>query len=298
MNLASALNNASTVLTLEGIMESFKVSKKDAELLLNCITCASVDSGFYLPLTQTINENGEEAYSLLSDEVDIKGRPHRLNRKESLSILLALSVCGLTEQSSLYKKLEGILVNDKEELEQFGQMIYEDQDAHTSLNLQRCAVTCLTHKRISCTYFSETSTSPKTHILDPLNYFYSNQNWYINAFDMDVSDCRVFRVDRLSDIKVCGKADPHTDFIPKKEMFDTSERVDMQLNNYEEYTNVFEWPSMRIHKIEGTTLYADIAYTGSLWLPKRVVACAGDLIVDNDHIMKEARAYAQKLIDA
>lgn len=122
--------------------------------------------------------------------------------------------------------------------------------------------------------------------------------WYLDCWDFDRADTRLFRLDRMTNIKDEGivsskvsnqSSKPHTSHSGQ-----TPYSVALIFEN-DEPLKLFDWHEIERKQLADGRIRIRTPYLGGDWLAHHIAACASQVTCDDELISKRAKEYAQTL---
>ncbi|HET9058287.1 MAG TPA: YafY family protein [Acidimicrobiales bacterium] len=176
---------------------------------------------------RTVRRDIERARSLGYDVASVTGTaggyrlvsakempPLLLDEDESVAIAVLLGVsatlagpglerAALATLARVDRLLPKHLRNSVRRLRETSVALVPAPDAVPAHNLARLAEGCA-EKLVVCFEYCDRSRTVTTRRAEPYRLVATDRRWYLVAFDLDRSDWRTFRVDRVKDVKVTG----------------------------------------------------------------------------------------------
>lgn len=169
-------------------------------------------------------------------EVDIEGdsisirmadyfsRPFKFTASELISLYLAgralSDLAGLKEaatfQAALAKLEKALLSGEKADLETVVDtvVILPDHPDQPKLQLLRQAMD--ERRQVQMDYYSSGRDALTSRRLNPLNLLFGSGNWYVQGWDHLSGENRLFRVDRIRDLKMLSKKFKPEDYLARE----------------------------------------------------------------------------------
>jgi proteasome accessory factor C len=209
---------------------------------------------------------------------DYFSRPVRLTREEGLALYLrvneVLGTGGLDEAGALRSAL-GKLADalGAEALEQAVDIA--EGGAGGPLGAVRGAATA--RKRIEIEYFSATGDELTTRAIDPEQVFSALGNWYVAAWDHSADAERLFRVDRIREVRETGDTfEPRGLAGAGRELYTGSEEdVEVRLRLGEGVRWVAEYYVVSDSRDRDGSLEVTLPTKSLAWVPKLVLRLGG-----------------------
>jgi predicted DNA-binding transcriptional regulator YafY len=193
---------------IDELTRLFDVSRKDLLADLNLLFLAGLPP--YGPgdlMDVDIDEDG----GVWIEMADYFARPLRLNRGEALSLYLRgkelLGAPGLPEAAAL----ESALAKIEERLgpELLGDVAGRVEAAEgegPSRTLERLRDAAATRQGLEIEYYSASRDETSARRVDPEEVFSAIGNWYVVAWDHKAEGERMFRVDRIKELRETGES--------------------------------------------------------------------------------------------
>jgi proteasome accessory factor C len=192
--------------SVEELTRLFSVSKRDLLSDLNLLFVSGLPP--YGP-GDLIEVDVDDEGRVWVDMADHFARPLRLTRSEALALYLRgkelLGAPGLPEAAAIesaLSKLEERLGPDT-----LGEMTGRVEAAETGAPsdvLERLRQAAAEHERLEIDYYAASRDATSTRRIDPEEVFTDGGHWYVVAWDVDADGERMFRVDRVRDVRDTG----------------------------------------------------------------------------------------------
>ena len=202
-----------------------------------------------------------------------------------MAVLHALDLAGVEESDQLRTHLSEALTSPKVLIEEVRQSLGAPSE---DPSLIACAQAQAQQRVLSFRYQGIRDDEPRIRTVLVRRLRLNGEHWHVDAFDTDIEQDRTFRIDRM-DKPVLG--DPAT--LPQEEY---KEQTELRVTfNDITYLTMFDWPNLRITDEQAGVIRGILPYydNGSTWLLRRICACRGTLVVEDERIMQEAREYAR-----
>jgi proteasome accessory factor C len=193
--------------SVDELTRLFGVSQKDLLFDLNLLFVSGLPP--YGP-GDLIEVDVDDDGRVWVDMADYFGRPLRLTRSEALSLYLRgkelLGAPGLPEAAALESalgKLEERL--GPETLGEVAGRVEAAEAGATSDALERLRQAAADHDRVEIDYYAASRDETSTRRIDPEEVFTGAGNWYVVAWDLGADDERMFRVDRVKEVRETGE---------------------------------------------------------------------------------------------
>lgn len=233
---------------------------------------------------------------------DYFSRPVRLTRAEALALYLKgtelLGAPGLSEADALRTALAKL--EERLGPETMGELHAEVEEADRRvgpLGAIRAAVDA--RERIEIDYYSATRDEMTTRQIDPEHLFGAIGNWYVVAWCHLVDDERLFRVDRIRDVRVTGESFEPRGLIgqgrPLYTPHDEDIRVRLRLRPRARW--VAEYYEVERVSSEGELLEVILPTKDLAWTAKLVLRLGGEAeILEPSELRSLARTVASETL--
>ena len=271
--LAGSLTREGEVITADQVSQALSVSYDQARRLIMLVTMGSGESFDYLPLV--IDDDYSEVF--LMEGARLSMPRLRLTRSETRALLAALTELGVSANDPLARTLSN----------SYASPAFSQDDVASSLGLTEltcdvddlhlCSQAIADEKSLHFTYRPVVGTQPSRRTVVPLFVRRSDDYWYLDAFDLMRQDARVFRIDRMSDLRTAPRPSDWRGTIAHDHTRMVTVRFDDPL-----YLDVFHWEGLEVvGRRDGVTV-ARLPLYGGTWLARHLVACAGTVAVDDE----------------
>ena len=278
--LLGSLSEVGDTISLDAISARLGISRDEARTMMDIICMASgEETGGLL-----ISSNEEETEYTLQ-YLNTRGRPLRLTTPETMAVLHALDLAGVDENDQLRTHLSEALTSPTVLIEEVRQSLGARSQYPS---LIACAQSQAQQRLLTFRYQGIRDNEPRTRTVLVRRLRLSGEHWHVDAFDTEVEQDRTFRMDRMSN-PVLGD----TATLPQEE-YTAQTEVRVTFNDLK-YLTMFDWPNLRITDEQAGIIRGVLPYynNGSTWLLRRICACRGTLVVEDERIMEEAREYAR-----
>lgn len=223
----------------------------------------------------------------------IHGMPVRLTQSEAIALVHGLDVAGVADDDPIRDHVRRAYYSTDVDDQEVRRTLGSSQDALLTQTIQLCAKARATSRMIDFMYRGLADACDRSRCALIRNLRLEDNVWYVDAYDLDVLEERIFRLDRMHSVTLGPKGR-----LPEPDLSNSSaRRVDVVFTDPMLVT-LFEWPGLRITRSDNTVVEGSIPYYGmsSDWLPRRIAACAGALIVSDKDIMSLACEYAKNTL--
>ena len=278
--LLGSLSEVGDTISLDAISSRLGISHDEARTMMDIICMASGEETGGLLIS---SNDDETEYTL--QYLNTRGRPLRLTTPETMAVLHALDLAGIDEDDQLRTHLSEALTSPTVLIEEVRKSLGAPSE---DPSLLACAQSQAQHRLLSFRYQGIRDNEPRTRTVLVRRLRLSGEHWHVDAFDTEIEQDRTFRIDRMSDPVLGGPAS-----LPQEEY---TEQTEVRVTFHDmKYLTMFDWPNLRITSehagvIQGILPYYD---NGSTWLLRRICACRGTLVVEDERIMQAAREYAR-----
>ena len=285
--LISALDEAGDTLSVESIRQRLSVSTEDAEKLMSMLVEVAGDEGSYVPLA--MSDDGSEISLAYGDGA--KGRAVRLTRGETFAILSALDQMGVPADDPVRKSVQEAFADTNVEAEDVERLSAPLGTTSAARTLETCVRAIVDQARLAFLYKGSRDAASRERTVDPTGIHQEDGIWYLDGFDIDRQAPRVFRLDRASDAREKGKAEPHPAVRPGA---DADQRLVTLAFDDAHHLDLFDWHETSRRDLPDGSVVVRTPYLGD-WLPRHVAACGRHVSSDDAILMQRAREWAGEL---
>lgn len=290
--LVASLDEEGAFLSVETVAARLGVSAERAELLLNLLLTACVDTGYQLPLGLA-----EGDALVLTRSQGVTGRPIRLTPGENRALVEALDELGIAADDALRQDVLAAFGNagftqDEARRRVDAALDLDDEGAESDV-LEACSRTILSGAWLAFAYQAAGQSEPATRRANPQGLRHDGDFWYLDAFDLDRDAMRTFRVDRMDDVRVMSHAAPGAgDELPAAR----DERTVQVAFAGTRFLDLLEWPRLEIVGVAGERHVGELPDYGGTWLPRHLAACGGDVVTSDEDLAARVRDVARELL--
>ena len=288
VSLLSSFCRTGDTVSLDTIAGRLGVNTQEAAGMMNIVCQASgEDSG---GLLISANDSFTEFTLQYSG---IHGMPVRLTQSESIALVHGLDVAGVADDDPIRDHVRRAYYSTDVDDQEVRRTLGTGQDPLLTRTIQLCAKARGASRMIDFMYRGLADEFDRERCALIRNLRLDGNTWYIDAYDLDVLDERIFRLDRMHSVTLGPRGK-----LPEPDPSNSqTRRVDVVFTD-PLFVTLFEWPGLRITRSTNTTVEGSIPYYGasSDWLPRRIAACAGSLTVFDEDIMSLAREYARNTL--
>lgn len=288
--LIASLSEAGDALTVDAVSAKLAVSPERARQLISLVLGLTAGEELRLPLVE--DETGDEVTLVFSDGV--RGRRLRLTYRETVAIAAALEHLGVDEGDPLRLRIESSLSRERASRDVIervaAHLAREGGDAPGGTPLITCALACARRHELRFSYrrVGEDATTSR-HVV-PQRIRHEEGAWYLDAFDLDRDDARVFRIDRMDDVEDTGS----TRGLPLPEAREGGRAVEVTFRD-ERYLDLLPWHRATVEgRDEEGHVVVSIPYFGGPWLPRMLAACGGTASTTDPEVAALVRDHAAR----
>jgi len=284
--LFSALSKTGDSVSIDAISSRLGVSRQEAATWMDIICSASGEKSPGL----LISTNEEQTEFTLQYPAS-QGRPLRLTLLETTAVMHGLDECGVEETDPMRARLTETLATPDVVMEEITRALGESDHSD---NLMTCMWAQVEERVVEFDYLGLRDAEPRRRRALIRQMRKNGQYWYIHAFDVEIGEDRNFRVDRMTNV---GLAEIRR--LPERPDPKPTRTVGIHFSDRRYYL-MFNWEGLKVLSEVDGVIHAEIPYFGehSPYLARRVCACAGTVVVDDERIMAEAREYARSMLEA
>lgn len=285
--LATSLTNEGEVITAQNIASTLGVSYDEARHLIALVSLGSGESIDYLPV---ILGDDDREVSLM-EGAELSARRVRLTRSETIALSAALSELGVDADDPLVQTLNASYASVSFSADDIARSLEAPSSASDSATLRICSQTIADGGGLSFCYDPVTGGPQSKRRVMPQLVRRGDDSWYLEAYDLDRRGRRVFRIDRMSELRQI----PAETRVP----LTAGNEASLVVAHFgdERYLDLFHWDGLQLlARDEGGTTVR-LPYYGGTWLASHLAACAGTVQVDDAQLARAAQAYASGLLD-
>ena len=286
--LISALDEAGDTLSVESIRQRLSISREDAEKLMSMLVEVAGDEGSYVPLA--MSDDGSEISLAYGDGA--KGRAVRLTCAETFAILSALDQMGVPADDPMRKSVQEAFADTSVEAEDVERLSAPLGTISAARTLEVCVRAIMDQTRLTFLYKGSRDDAARERTVDPTGVHQEDGIWYLDGFDIDRQAPRVFRLDRASDAREKGKAEPHPAPRPNT---DADHRLVTLTFDDAHYLDLFDWHETSRRDLPDGSVVVRTPYLGD-WLPRHVAACGRHVSCNDAILMRRVREWGSELV--
>ena len=278
--LLGSLSEVGDTISLDAISSRLGISRDEARTMMDIICMASGEETGGLLIS---SNDDETEYTL--QYLNTRGRALRLTTPETMAVLHALDLAGVDEHDELRTRLSEALTSPEVLVDEVRQSLGAPTE---DPSLVACAQSQAQQRVLSFHYQGIRDTAPRVRTVLVRRLRLNGEHWHVDAFDTEIEQERTFRIDRMSNAVLGDQAS-----LPQEEYRKQTE-VRVRFTDIK-YLTMFDWPHLRITDQQAGVIRGILPYydNGSTWLLRRICACCGTLVVEDERIMQDAREYAR-----
>ncbi|MBM6816889.1 WYL domain-containing protein [Olsenella uli] len=286
--LVSSLSEAGDALSAEAVAARLGTTAERAEKLIGLVETSSSAGGVGLPLTPSRDGEATLAFS-----GGVRGRRLRLTRTETVALAAALERLGVGADDPLRARLEGALAAEPVSEDVVRRVVAAGAGA-CSETISACARSLLKRRELSFSYRGAADEAAQARSCVPRGLRCEGDVWYLDAYDLERCGERTFRLDRMEDVLVGGRA-AAGNAAPGRQ---TSRAVEITFSD-RRYLDLLPWHDLRVARVgEDGSVIARTEYYGGMWLPRMIAACGGAARTTDAEVTRLAADYARALLSA
>ena len=285
MALATSLTREGEVITAADISQSLGVSYDQARHLIALVSMGSGESLDYLPVI--LGERDDEVS--LMEGAALKARRIRLTTTEATALMAALSELGVPDDDPLAQALSSSFLPQEFSVDEIARTLEQPSSASDTATLQSCSAAIYAGTGLSFVYRPVYGGAAQRRNVFPLLVRRSDDSWYLDAFDLQRQDYRVFRIDRMSEVSQTEQTRPSL----ADERKSHQQTVVVRFGD-PHYLSLFYWEGLERCGTDGEAVVARVPYFGGTWLARHLAACAGTVQVSDPQLAEQIHAVAQE----
>lgn len=302
--LVASLSEAGDSLSVEAVASKLGVSQEHAEKLVGLVLTSAAGGAAQLPLVE------EAGGVTLSVSRGMRGRRLRLTLGESAAILAALDRLGIADDDPLRAPIQAALGQasaSKDLAERSlgaagGQELLADKETV----LMTCAKAKLRGELLVFEYSGADGTASKRRAV-PRAVRTEDGLWYLDAHDLDRGAERTFRVDRMANVELGGRARAAAEDAAGSDAGPAGgsasavtggDRTVELIFADPSYLTLLPWHDLETQPADACgRVYATTEWYGSDWLVRMVAACAGTCTTNNAQLNDAVSAYVRSQLN-
>ncbi|HEY5531705.1 MAG TPA: WYL domain-containing protein [Candidatus Anoxymicrobiaceae bacterium] len=287
--------------TVDELCEKFNIDRDELVCDLDTLRMCGVPD--YTPADLIDYKiEGDRVFMTMADYFK---RPLTMTREEGLTLLVAghaLIRSGVFEADgplgTALDKIERLLsVKEQIELESVAERIDVEMNAFTGSWMAIIEEGLGKQQRLVIDYYSYSSGEIAKRRVDPLSLLWSRGCWYLLAFCHEAHDTRLFRLDRIRNLKLTGE--PVADDAHKFELPEIigeykpgrkAHKVKLRFSGREGRRLVEEWPTARLADAPDGTVEVVLRTRNLVWL-------SNYLLRFGDRVRIESPAELRKIVE-
>lgn len=285
--LATSLTREGEVITAQNIATSLGISFDEARHLIALVSMGSGESIDYLPVI--LSDNDDEVS--LMEGAALSAKRIRLTLSESYALTAALRELGVDESDQLFRMLAASYAAPSFSPEDVSRTLETPSSATDGTTLRRCSRAISTGKGLSFSYRPVTQDKSSTRRVIPQIVRRSDDSWYLDAFDLNRQGPRVFRIDRMSDIREIDAPPRVAQATPEQQ----DRTVTVRFTD-RRYLDIFYWEGMQVLAQDDEGTVVRIPHYGGTWLARHLAACAGTVRISDEQLSNQVQEIAQELL--
>lgn len=284
--LAGNLTSDGQALSAHDVADLLGVDVEQARRLIALVCLGSGESIDYLPV---ITSDSYDELALM-EGVETGMRPIRLTWSETVALIAALDELGVRADDPLAHQLTESFATPALSREDIARSLGEAASAELGSLLKTCSHAIAQGMGLAFSYRPVSGAAAARREVMPRLLRRSDDSWYLEAFDLDRQAERVFRVDRMEELReVAPKAVADEPQAPKSERYVAVRFADGR------YLDLFHWERLQVlTRTEEGTL-ARLPDYGGMWLVRHLAACAGTVVVSDPQLARRVEAYVRDL---
>lgn len=288
--LATSLTRQGEVISAQDIATTLGTSYDEARHLIALVSMGSGEAVDYLPVI--ISDSDDEV--ALMEGALLNVRSIRLTRSETIALQAALTELGVASDDPLVQTLSNAYVAPSFTASDVARSFEAPSSASDTNVLKQCSKAISSGKGLIFSYTPVSGGTTSTRRVIPQLVRRSDDSWYLDAYDLMRCGPRVFRIDRMADVRaVSVEASPSA--------FETSHQsTQTVVVRFEDrrYLDLFPWDGIQVLSTDDRGVVTRLPMYGGSWLARHLVACAGTVQVSDAALATQMHDYALALTEA
>lgn len=289
--LLSALSEQGSVIDADGIVRRLGCTHEHAQELLESLLALRDANGTGLPLR--VDDRGGKADSLnMAFGGGVRGYALTLTSLETRAVIAALRAMGVGE-TDLVARLEQAGEPPQASTQKLLALL--GKEIVSSGTLSTCAEAIAETRELSFSYHKPQGGPARRHVR-PRGLRPEDGLWYLDAYDIDRAGMRVFRLDRMDEVRT-GRHIYGTN--PEEGDGRAPARVTVHFAPSAPLREL-DWPQLEVRAVEKSTgvVTATIPYFGGDWLVRHLAACGDTVTIDDQPLARRVQSYAAAQLKA
>ena len=292
--LLASFEHENDTITLSGIMERLNVDKQRAQRLMDMLLDVATTENYYVALYPSDDMDG---LSLAFDQ-GMHGRPLRLTREETISLIAAMEQIGISDDDPTRNKIQTMLGAPDLANSDMDHLVSPLGSTEIAQTITTCMQAIIDGHSLAMDYRGvKDDASISRHVI-PRQLRQDSGFWYLDCWDLDRADTRLFRLDRISNLYDEGST-PSQDFIqalpPLSSVFSHKAYSVTLTFDSDEPLKLFDWHETEREELADGHIRIRTPYLGGDWLARHIAACMPHVTCDDTQIAEQARDYAKTL---
>lgn len=292
--LLASFEHENDTITLSGVMERLNIDERQAQRLMDMLLDIAATENYYVSLYPSDDLTG---ISLAFDQ-GMHGRALRLTREETISLLAALEQIGIPKNDPTRSKIQTMLGSVDTANTTMEHLVSPSGTPDIAHVITTCMQAIIDKHILSMDYCGAGDTTATHRHVIPRQLQQDSGFWYLDCWDLDRADSRLFRLDRMTN--VCDEGDVPARALKQNSLSQPSDSdqtpysVTLTFEN-DEPLKLFNWHELERKELADGRIRIRTPYLGGDWLVRHIAACASQVTCDNKFIMERAKKYAQSL---
>lgn len=272
------------------IAARFDMTPEEAERIMDIILGVHVDDTSYLGIYP---DDHEEGSFWASSAAVPPNRTLRLTPSETAAVQCALEWMETPADDPLARQIEDALGARDFNGEAVSRMLAPLGTSIAEGVRASCARAIAAGSELRFGYQKSGSAKVETRRVRPQRLTQSDGAWHLEAFDLDRSQGRTFRLDRMSEVEsvVAGsREDGEAEGGP---MSPSTEPRQVTLTfDDAHWLELLPWHDLETRRKKNGAIEAKTSWYGGTWLPRMIAACGGHVTCGDPALMAAVRGVA------
>lgn len=287
VTLATSLSREGRIITATDIANNLGVDYEYARHLIALVSMSGADSFDYLPVV--LSDDDDEVQLMQGAELDV--RRVRLTRSETIALQAALTELGVAQDDPLAQTLIDAYAAPSFSLDDIARTLEAPATHADGPTMRICSHAISAGNGLEFWYRPVCGGAGSARRVQPHLVSRTDDNWYLDAYDLVREDNRVFRLDHMSELREV-ELDEEQRHEPKPR---TQQDAPMVVVCFAEprYLELFHWNRLEVVGSSERGIVCRLPLFGGNWLARHIVACGGTVSTSSEQLAAQVRTLAK-----